>query len=196
MASASGYRFVLRDTPVDDELELLARARRLDAEALASIHDRYYPLIFRYVAFRTGDRTTAEDLTSEVFTRFLSAIRDRSAPPNSLRGWLFGVAAHIAMDYHRARYRGRQVALDDDLPDEGDDPDALIDLNIQSEQLREAVAGLTEEQQHVIALRFGQSMPIQDVARMMGKSEGAVKQLQARALGTLARRLTSRGDVV
>lgn len=179
---------------MDEEFELLARARRLDADALALIHDQYYPLIFRYIAFRTGDRQAAEDLASDVFTRFLGALRERSAPQKTLRGWLFGVAAHITMDYHRAHYRSRQVDLDDDLASDDNDPDDLLDLNIQSERLREAVAELTEEQQNVIGLRFGQSLPIHDVARMMGKSEGAVKQLQARALAMLARRLSSRSD--
>ena len=61
---------------MQDELALLARARTLDADALAEVHDRYYAPIFRYVAFRVSDREVAEDLTREVFTRLLSALRD------------------------------------------------------------------------------------------------------------------------
>lgn len=180
---------------MDEDYALLARARKLDSEALAQIHDRYYPLIYRYIAFRTGDRLSAEDLASDVFTRFLGALRDRSAPQKTLRGWLYGVAAHVAMDYHRRHYRARQVELDEDLASDDVDPAEMLDASLQNERLREAVGELTDEQQNVIALRFGQNLPISDVARMMGKSEGAVKQLQARALAMLARKLSSRGEV-
>ena len=86
---------------VQDELTLLARARQLDPEALAHIHETYYTSIFRYVAFRVGDHATAEDLTSEVFTRLLTALRDKNAPQNTLRGWLYGVAARVVSDHHR-----------------------------------------------------------------------------------------------
>jgi len=193
--TAVGAHVTLRDPTADDEMELLTRARRLDAEALGAIHDRYYPLVFRYIAFRVGDRQAAEDLAAEVFSRFLTALRERQAPQKTLRGWLFGVAAHVAMDYHRAHYRSRQVELDETLPSDEADPEDALDMNLQNESLRKAVAELTDDQQHVIALRFGQSMPIQEVARSMGKSEGAVKQLQARALAMLARKLSARGMV-
>jgi RNA polymerase sigma-70 factor (ECF subfamily) len=60
---------------------------------------------------------------------------------------------------------------------------------LEREELRQALSSLTEEQQHVIALRFGQEMPILAVARMMGKTEGAIKQLQVRAIAALARQI-------
>jgi RNA polymerase sigma-70 factor (ECF subfamily) len=167
----------------------------MDSDALAAIHDTYYPLIFRYIAFRIGDRDAAQDLTGDVFTRLLSALHDRSAPQRTLRGWLFGVAAHVVADYHRKSYRAPLVALDEELLSEGASPDEEFDAMLQNENLRQAVAELTDEQQNVIALRFGQAMPIQDVARMMGKSEGAVKQLQARALAMLARKLSLRSEI-
>lgn len=179
---------------MDEEQTLLARARRLDPEALAAIHDSYYPLIYRFVAFRTGDRSAAEDLASEVFTRFLSALRDRSAPPRTLRSWLFAVAAHIVSDYHRRRYRAPQVELDDRLQSDDAGPDERLDDVLQSQNLRRALAELTEDQQNVIALRFGQGLAISEVSRMLGKSEGAIKQMQARALAMLARKLNSRSD--
>ena len=93
--------FDARMLTVQDELTLLARARQLDPEALALIHETYYTSIFRYVAFRVGDHATAEDLTSEVFTRLLTALRDKNAPQNTLRGWLYGVAARVVSDHHR-----------------------------------------------------------------------------------------------
>jgi RNA polymerase sigma-70 factor (ECF subfamily) len=175
---------------VQDELTLLARARQLDSEALARIHDIYYTSIFRYVAFRVGDHATAEDLTSEVFTRLLSALRDKSAPQNTLRGWLYGVAARVVSDHHRRAYRAPQVELDEELVSADHDPADIVDRKLTQESVKRAMQDLTEEQRHVLSLRFGSDLPIQEVARALGKSEGAVKQLQARAVAALARQLS------
>ncbi len=175
---------------MQDELTLLARARTLDPEALAQIHDKYYSAIYRYIAFRVGDRETAEDLASEVFTRLLTALRDRNAPQNTLRGWLYGVAARVVADHHRKQYRAPHVELDETLVSNEGDPAELLEDKLTQENLKQAMQELTEEQRHVLGLRFGADLPIQEVARTLGKTEGAIKQLQARAVAALARKLT------
>jgi RNA polymerase sigma-70 factor (ECF subfamily) len=175
---------------VHHELALLDRARKLDMDALAQIHDLYYEPIFRYVAFRVSDRHVAEDLTSDVFTRFLAAVRERRAPHSTLRGWLYSVAANVVNDYHRKYYRASYVELDETMVSMEVGPEQVAEDALTRADLRRAVAGLTEDQQNVIALRFGDEMPIQEVARTMGKTEGAIKQLQARAIAALARKLS------
>ena len=174
---------------MQDELVLLARARTLDPEALAQIHDTYFAAIFRYIAFRVGDRQTAEDLASEVFTRFLSALRDRTAPQNTLRGWLYGVAARVVNDHYRKHYRAPQVELDESIVSNESNPADIVEAMLTHADLKQAMSELTDEQQNVISLRFGYDLPIQEVARTMGKTEGAIKQLQARAIAMLARKL-------
>lgn len=171
------------------ELSLLARARALDEEALAEVHDTYYGPIFRYVMYRVGEHAVAEDLTSEVFVRLLSALRERSAPQNTLRGWLYGVASHVVKDYHRQQYRMEQVKLTDTLPNPAAGPAERVATQLRWEDIQTALTNLTEDQRDVIALRFGQELPIREVARLLGKSEGAVKQLQARAVAALSRHL-------
>lgn len=190
IGNAGVTSFEARMLTVQDELTLLARARQLDPEVLARIHDMYYTSIFRYVAFRVGDHATAEDLTSEVFTRLLTALRDKNAPQNTLRGWLYGVAARVVNDHHRKTYRAPQVELDEALVSSDHDPEDIVDRKLTQESIKRAMQDLTEEQRHVLSLRFGSDMPIQDVARALGKSEGAVKQLQARAVAALARKLS------
>jgi RNA polymerase sigma-70 factor (ECF subfamily) len=175
---------------VQDELALLGRARSLDPDALVQIHDTYFTPIFRYVAFRVSDRSVAEDLTSEVFTRLLSALRDKNAPQNTLRGWLYGVASRVVSDYHRQHYRAPEVELDESLASRELDPAEAVEKMMTHENLKRVMQELTEEQQNVISLRFGYDMPIQVVALTLGKTEGAVKQLQARAIATLARKLS------
>jgi RNA polymerase sigma-70 factor (ECF subfamily) len=174
---------------LSDEHELLARARRFDQDALGRIHDEYYGPLFRYALYRTGDPETAKDIASDVLMRLLEGLRAGTGPTATLTGWLFGVAARVVSDHFRHAYRAPQVELNDGLADPQATPTSLTVSALQREELRQAVATLPEEQQHVIALRFGQDIPIQQVARMMGKTEGAVKQLQARAVAALARKM-------
>lgn len=178
-----------RTAAVQDELELLARARALDNDALARIHDAYYGPIFRYVAFRVGDRDTADDLTSEVFTRFLASLRTRHAPSSTLRGWLYGVASNVINDHRRKQRRSASLGLDETIASREIGPVEAAEVALAREDLKRAVADLTEEQQSVLALRFGYELPIQEVARALGKTEGAIKQLQARAVAALARKM-------
>ena len=157
--------------PVHDEQTLLMRARALDQEALGHIHDLYYQAVYRYLSYRVADPQTAEDLASEVFTRFLGALRDRGTPPNTIRGWLFGAAQNVLKEHYRQQRQMNWTELD------------------------ESIAGneRTPEQQEVLALRFGFGLPIKDVAETVNKSEGSVKMLQVRAIGALTRRLQGVG---
>lgn len=173
---------------VDEQL-LLARARQLDQEALAQIHEQYYTTVYRFLTFRVSDAQTVEDLTSEVFIRFLSAIRDKHAPQNSIRGWLIGVAGNVVKEYYRQKKRDNWAEIDDLVADSGQSPDDAMDLNLEKERLRQAMETLTEDQQKVLAMRFGFNMPIREVANLLNKSEGSVKMLQARAISGLTNKL-------
>ena len=177
---------------MQNEQQLLAGIRQLDNEALTEVHKLYYPAIFRYIALRVGGHEIAEDLTSEVFVRLLNAVNERSAPSRTLRGWLYGVASRVVADFHRQRYREEKVQADIRENDESTDPAAAVSQRQTLKELSTAVSQLTSEQQEVIALRFGSGMPIRQVAETIGKSEGAVKQLQARAVAKLSTLMTAR----
>ena len=177
---------------MQDELLLLHRARALESDALAEIHDTYYVPIYRYIIMRVNDPETAEDLTSEVFTRLLSALRDHTAPQNTLRGWLFSVSSRVVKDFYRKQYRSKQTELDDSIPSAANSPETSVNMNLDKEALQEAVTELSEDQQNVIALRFGFGLSIREAAKTIGKSEGSVKMLQARAIKNLAKKLKSR----
>lgn len=179
---------------MEDELILLDRARALDNEALTEIHDAYYSAIHRYISLRIGDEQTVEDLTSEVFIRFLSALRDKSAPRNTLRGWLFGVASRVVKEQYRQQKRTQHSELDESLPSRGQLPEQEVSQRMMRQRLARVMERLTEEQRDVLALRFGFEMAIRDVAETMGKSEAAVKMLQARALTTLSQYLAGGGE--
>jgi RNA polymerase sigma-70 factor (ECF subfamily) len=175
--------------PVMDEQTLLRQARALDQEALGHIHDQYYQPVYRYLSFRVSDPQTAEDLAGEVFIRFLAAIRDRAAPPNTIRGWLFGAAQNVLKEHYRKQKQMNWTELDESIAGRERGPEQQLEDRLGDEQLRAALTELTPEQQHVLALRFGYGLPIKEVAEAVNKSEGSVKMLQARAIGALARRL-------
>ena len=175
---------------MQDELALLSRARAFDQEALTQVHDLYYDAIFRYVSFRVGNVQTVEDLTSEVFTRFLRSLKEQNAPQNTIKGWLFGTASRVVKEYYRRESRAQLAPLSESIAAEGIDFDEKLQENLDNESLRQALAELTDDQQHVLAMRFGFGMAIRDVAKTMNKSEGSIKMLQARAIATLSRMLS------
>ncbi len=172
---------------MQEELLLLSRARALDEEALTEIHNRHYGAVYRYISFRINDVHTVEDLTSEVFTRFLSALRDRHAPRNTIQGWLYGTAARVVKEQYRKQKRLAAAPLNESLPSPLVGPEQGVEQKMTLDQLRKGLSALTEEQQHVLALRFGQGMPIREVAQIVDKSEGSVKMLQVRAIAALTR---------
>jgi RNA polymerase sigma-70 factor (ECF subfamily) len=169
--------------------ELLQQAREYDAQALAGIYDRYAEPIYRYLYRYLGDAAQAEDLTSEVFLRLLNVLNTPRAPRDQLQGWLYRVAHNLAMDWFRQRAKGEDLALIDALPGEDDSPLAEVEKRQARGRLRAAIRELTVDQQRVLLLRFGQGYRIAEVSQLIGKSEGAVKILQHRAIRRLRKLL-------
>jgi len=171
-----------------DETALMVGVARMDPLSLTETHDRFYPKIFRFIASKVGNRETAEDLTSEVFVRLLDAVQECQGPQKTLYGWLFCVASHVVNDYFRSKYTSKtDVEFMNWHVVDTDGPVEQIIRKETLEALHEAIGELTDEQQRVVRLRYGFEMSIKDVAAEMGKSEGAVKMLQARAVASLSR---------
>lgn len=170
---------------VIEEAALLAKARALEARALGQIHDQYYPELYRFALYRTGDRATAEDIAAEALARLLNALHGGRAPQTTLRGWLFGVAAHLVADHFRRR---PAEVLADTLP-ASSAPEAEAEDHLRRGEVHQALGRLSTEQQNVLALRFGQGASLEETARALGKSVNAVKQLQWRAVAALRKAL-------
>ncbi|HNS52290.1 MAG TPA: sigma-70 family RNA polymerase sigma factor [Anaerolineae bacterium] len=164
---------------------LLQRAGAYDAEALAEVYDRYAGPIYGYLYRVLGDAAQAEDLTSEVFVRFLQALRTKRGPRDKLDGWLYRVAHNLAMDLFRRQKTGPVVALDEQFADERMHLSDVVHERQVKHRLRVSIRHLTADQQQVLLLRFAEDRPLAEVARLMGKSEGAVKTLQHRAVSRL-----------
>lgn len=168
------------------DIVLLKRAEKLDEAALVEIHHRYYTPIYRYIASKVGGGQLAEDFAADVFVRFIHAIRQRSAPSNSVKGWLYRVASNIVNDHYRKKYRRSYSGLTETEPSLDLSPEELLDGKINNDALRRAMAELSSDQQNVISLRFAFGMSVAEVAAAVNKSETAVRQIQFRGIRTLA----------
>jgi len=169
-----------------DEHSLVEAAQR-DLSKFGDLYERHFDRVYAYVVRRVQDRDAAEEVTAEVFHKALANL-----PRYQLRGapfgaWLLKIAAHAIAD--RSRRDAREVAASDDLPDGGADLDADLDLVEQRARLFRLVDQLPTDQRLVIVQRFVDERSIRDVAQRLKKTEGAIKQLQFRALQTLRERL-------
>lgn len=162
---------------------------QLDSDSLTRLYDENYDLVYRTIAFRVGDPQTVEDLTSEVFTRLLTALKRGRAPNESPRGWLLTVARNVVADHYRKQSRWQWTRLTEWLASDAQSPDQHTEQQLNAAALRQSVNKLPKSQQEVLALRFGYGMPVREVAQLLKKSEGAVKMLQARAVAALAQEM-------
>ena len=161
--------------------------QNLDAQVIGAVYDQYFSEVYRYVLYRIGDPTLAEDISSDVFVRLLEAAQSGQPPKTSLRGWLIGTASHIVTDHLRRKYRRPEEELPESMPDLGESVASEVDQREQNRIVNSAYAQLTPEQQNVLALRFGQGYSLDETAAFMNKNVNAVKALQFRALAALQR---------
>jgi RNA polymerase sigma-70 factor, ECF subfamily len=176
-------------TPEQRELDGL---RDLNPQVIAAVYDRYSLDVYRYVRYRIGDEQTAEDITSDVFVRLLEACQRGRSPQTNLKAWLLGTASHIVTDQMRRNYRRPTDELSENVLDPLAVPVNEVEQRENERVLRAAMNKLTPEQQHVLALRFGEGYSIEETAAVLNKNVNAVKALQFRALASLQRGV---GDV-
>lgn len=173
---------------------LLEQARRGQEEAIGAIYDRYAHDIYRYLYRLVSDSWAAEDLTSDVFLKLVRTVGTPTGPRTNLPGWLYRVARNLAMDWFRGQAKVSAGELREDLAGNEETFVARMARREQGAQLGEAVHKLTGDQQQVILLRFGEGLEIKAVGRIMGKSEGAIKVLQYRAVRRLRGLLQAEGN--
>jgi len=176
-------------TPSDhlQEWELVQRAQALDEVALASLYSTYYPKIYNYAFLQLGDIHAAEDLASEVMLKLLESIKKYQFKGTPFSAWVFRIARNRLIDLHRRRKRHGEVNLTEPLAAMQIGPQTLAERALDRGQLQLALRYLTDEQRQVIVLKFIEGFDNASVARVLGRSEGAIKSLQHRALNSLRR---------
>jgi RNA polymerase sigma-70 factor (ECF subfamily) len=176
------------------EAALRERATALEPAALEQIYDDFAAKIYSYIYHRTGDVTLAEDLAGDVFVRMIEAISQGRPWNTSLQGWLYRIAHNLIIDHYRRQTKRDGPELDERFM-ASENPTMTFEGLFHSNQLKVAMRFLTEEQQQVVALKFGEGLSNTEVADVMGKTEGAIKALQHRALASLRNIMDGQAEV-
>src|SRR3954454_9549594 len=172
---------------------LVERAQQGERAALEELYLIHFDRIYSYLHVSVGNRHDAEDLTTQTFLKMLESIgkfRWQSAP---FSAWLFRIAHNLAMDHFRANKRWQP---EEDVPEP--DPDESTSAEhgalqaIGKKSMLELIEDLSAEQQQVLTLKFVFNFANAEAATILGKTEGAIKSLQHRALGSLQKQLNER----
>jgi RNA polymerase sigma-70 factor (ECF subfamily) len=171
---------------------LVDLAQRGDSEAFGMLYERYVDVVYRYVYVRVGGQQLAEDITSETFLRALRRMDSFSWQGRDIAAWFITIARNLITDNAKsARFRMEVSTADmlDADPRVEAAPDHEVLERLRDERLLAAVKNLKPEQAECVVLRFLQGLSLAETAKVLGKSEGAVKQLQLRAVRALHREL-------
>jgi RNA polymerase sigma-70 factor (ECF subfamily) len=173
--------------PSNYQAALVKRAIVGDADAFGELYQSHLDAIYRYVYFRVGDTHDAEDLTEQVFLKAWEALPGYRLRGNPFTSWIYRIAHNLVVDYHRRR-KPVEPMLSTDQPERTDEQLASLEQVIAAEEaetLSQAIRRLSDDQQQVIILRFVEGLKHAEVARIMGKSEGACRMIEHRALMAL-----------
>ncbi|MGH2725984.1 MAG: sigma-70 family RNA polymerase sigma factor [Actinomycetota bacterium] len=169
-------------------VELVDRARDGDPQAFADLYDRYVDRVYRFVVYRVqGDSALAEDITSEVFLRALRKIKGFQWQGRDVGAWFLTIARNLVLDHYKSgRARLEVLGIETPIGDDRivDAEDAALS-RVSAQDLYKAIARLGNEQQEVIYWRFLQGYSVAETAAAMGKTDGAIKALQYRAVKAL-----------
>jgi RNA polymerase sigma-70 factor, ECF subfamily len=174
-------------SPADGD-RLLVEAAQKDPSRFAELYELNFARVYAYIARRVGDRDAAQDLTSDVFHKALASIHSFEWRGVPFAGWLLRIAANMIVD--RSKRGTREITGQDglaDVPDLGARP--KLEEADQSARLFRLVDQLPADQRRVIGMRFAEEKSIREIAQALGRTEGAVKQLQFRALQNLRSRM-------
>jgi RNA polymerase sigma-70 factor, ECF subfamily len=167
---------------------LLIAAAQKDPARFAELYENNFERVYAYVVRRVGDRAETEDLTAEVFHHALANLQRFEWRGIPFAAWLFRIAANLISDRWQKRKHEQPI----------EEPEQIESIQAGSAELEEVerratlfrlVDTLPAEQQRVVVLRFVEEKSIKEVAQAIHKTEGAVKQLQFRALTTLRARM-------
>ncbi len=179
-------------TSKDDLSKVIMQAQQGDQRAFDTIYDRFADALFRYVYARCGDASVAEDLVGDLWVRVVERLASFRLPPSGVdpafAAWLYRIAHNLVIDHFRRKSSGN-VPLDPSISDKEPTPDEHAMSNDERRTLHAAIARLTPDQREVVLLRFIEERSNAEVASLTGRSEGAVKVMQHRALGALAKLL-------
>src|ERR1043166_6217708 len=193
---ASGKR---QTTPRLTQVEerLLIEGAQHDRARFAEVYDEYFEIIYAYIARRVQRRSEAEDVTAEVFRKALENLPRFKWTGAPFASWLLRIAGNTILDRAKRASRETNVDSDESKAPAKSSPQMDLEYAERSRHLFWLFSELPEDQRRVINMRFAEEKSIREIAAELARSEGAVKQLQFRALENLRKRVhSSAGDRV
>jgi RNA polymerase sigma-70 factor (ECF subfamily) len=169
----------------------LTEARRSLEIKLGGLHKEYYDKIARYASAHIGNRADAEDIAGEVFLKALESLDSYEERGVPMQAWLFKIAHNKVVDHLRKASKRKTVDIDSVVINTETDPSAIAEVNIEIERVKKAMEQLTQEQKEVLSLRFFGEFASKETASIMGKSDGAVREMQRAAIEKLRTLLAS-----
>jgi len=170
---------------VEDESKLVKRAVSGEAEAFGILYDRHHAQIFRFVYLKVQSREEAEDLTHQAFLHAWQHIKTYSQRGTPISSWFYRIARNKVIDHYRTRKPSVELEDAPELQAPGASNQELLDMKFSSEKITKAIAALKPEYQDVIIMRFIEELSPKETAQVLGRSSGAVRLLQHRAVKAL-----------
>lgn len=179
-------------TVVVDDTTLVDQAIAGDREAFGELYERYVSRVHRYLLYLAQDVDAAQDLTEQTFLRALAAIHRYERRGVPFVAWLLRIAHNLYLNGRSAQRNSSPIC--DNQDGRRESPELLCEARARAEEVMQAVQALSRDQREVIILRFIEGLSYADTARILGKSVGAVRVAQYRALCALRQRLED-GDL-
>ena len=174
-----------------DPSSLLKAARRLDKDALEQIFDLYAPDIYNYILRLCQDPVQADQIVGDAFSKFLDQLALGKGPHTNLRAYLYQTAYHLFLDQARESKRIAPIEIIDFFaPDSYTVQDAVENRALMDAVMLAINNDLTDDQRHVIVLRYLEGLSLKETAKIVGKNESSVKVLQSRGIAKLRRILS------
>jgi RNA polymerase sigma-70 factor (ECF subfamily) len=177
---------------IDNEskiLGLVQRAASGDFEAFGDLYHIHIERIYRYVFYQVKDKSTAEDITEEIFVKAWKAISSCKGKEQTFSSWLYRIAHNHVIDNIRRLQKRQSIEME--TVDKVSSLELKVEGELERQELLKVMACLPQNQRRVIILKFIEGLDNREIGQVMGKSQGAIRVLQMRALATLRWELSS-----
>ena len=191
----AGSETAKRVRPTDAEERLLIEAAQDDRAQFGEVYEHYFELVYAYVSRRVRSRDATEDLTAEVFRKALQNLPRFKWTGAPFAAWLFRIASNMIADRTKRQARETESSEPDLIPANSTQGKQTQQIELEQSERRahlfRLVNELADDQRLVVMMRFAEEKTIREIADELGRTEGAVKQLQYRALTNLRKKLTT-----
>jgi RNA polymerase sigma-70 factor (ECF subfamily) len=188
------YKTISLSPPVvrKSDLSLLEAAKQMDRDALVEIFDTYSPALYNYAYRLCNDALMADYIVGDVFAKLLEHLAAGKGPSTNLRSYLYEITYHLVVDEARYSQRSTSFEAAEYTPVDHPSTHTSAENRVIFEHIMRAIRNnLTEDQRHVVILRFLEGLSLQETARIIGKELNNVKVIQSRAIAVLRKALDS-----